>query len=126
VLPALRKAGYPHLDLWLPGAFTTDTQAALRQAAAVLPVLRVMLPAARSPPPELQACATSRWQWDGIEFELQAGNDGRECVLAATVGGQRVQFDKAGAVRGALAANGEARLLFSAGGLARRAPFLRL
>jgi hypothetical protein len=37
-----------------------------------------------------------------------------------------VQFDKAGAVRGALAANGEARLLFSAGGLARRAPFLRL
>jgi competence protein ComEC len=126
VLPRLRTSDYPRLDLWLPGTFTTEAQAALRQAATALPVLQVVLPAARNPPPELQACSASRWQWDGIEFELQAGSDGRECILAATAGGQRVDFDKAGVVRGAHAAQGAARLVFSAGGLARRAPFLRL
>jgi hypothetical protein len=47
-------------------------------------------------------------------------------VLAATAGGQRVEFDKAGAVRGAGDAHGKAQLALSAAGLARRAPFLRL
>jgi hypothetical protein len=126
VLPRLRAAGYPRLDLWLPGNLTRDTQAALRLAAAALPVARVVLAPPRNPPPELHACTQLRWHWDGVEFGLHAGHDGRECVLTATVGDQRIAFDKAGAVRAAMAADGSARLRFSARGLARRAPFLRL
>jgi len=126
VLPRLRAAGYSRLDLWLPGNLTRDTQAALHQAVAVLPVARVVLAPTRAAPPELHGCSAAHWRWDDIEFELRASDDGRECVLAATAGGQRVEFDKAGAVRGTLGADGRAQLMFSAGGLARRSPLLRL
>jgi competence protein ComEC len=126
VLPRLRAAGYSRLDLWLPGSLTREAQLALRQADAELTVVRVVLAPSRDPPPELMACTAARWQWDGIEFELRASADRRECVLAAIAGGQRVEFDRAGSLRGALDAHGKAQLALSAAGLARRAPFLRL
>jgi hypothetical protein len=108
----------------LPGSLTRATQAALQQAAAALPVARVVLPAARDPPPEMQACLASQWSWDEVDFELHAS--GRDCVLVATVGGQRMELGRTGALRDALGADGSARLVLTAEGLARRASFLRL
>jgi competence protein ComEC len=93
LLPRLRGAGYPAVDLWLPGNLTRDVQAALRQAAAQLQVRRVLLPASRGLPPEFSACDVGRWEWDGFVFETNSLQAGRHCLLAASRGTQRVELE---------------------------------
>jgi competence protein ComEC len=92
LLPRLRAAGYPAIDLWLPGNLTRDTQAALRQAAAQFEIHHVKVPPAREPPPEFTACSAARWKWDGIIFETRPAQSGRHCLLNATLGTQRVEL----------------------------------
>jgi competence protein ComEC len=110
LLPRLRAAGHGRIDLWLPGKFTRDVQAALQLAAAELPVASVVLPPAQNVPPEFISCTATRWRWDGIDFELRAAVDRHECLLAAARDGRSVVFDKA----------------LDAAGLSLRAPFIRL
>jgi competence protein ComEC len=92
LLPRLRAAGYPGIDLWLPGNLTRDTQAALRRAAAQLQIRAVQLPPARDVPPEFSACDAARWEWDGIVFETQPVQAGRHCLLTASRGTQRMEL----------------------------------
>lgn len=92
LLPRLRAAGYPAVDLWLPGALTRDTQAALRQAATQLQVRAARLPPARNVPPEFAACEVAHWEWDGFAFETRPVQAGRHCVLVASRGTQRVEL----------------------------------
>ncbi len=93
LLPQLRAAGYPRIDLWLPGTLTRDAQSALLLAAAQMPVASV-IPAARKPPPEFEPCSAASWNWDGVDFELRAGADGRECTLAMVRGNERLVIDR--------------------------------
>jgi hypothetical protein len=125
-LPRLRAAGHARIDLWLPGALTRDVQAALAIAAAELPVREVMLAPARAPPPEMRACTGVAWQWDGIAFRLDAGDNGRVCVLTASRGGHRIEV-----VGGELAGHADTgtkgmRLLFDATGLSLRTALIGL
>jgi competence protein ComEC len=88
VLPWLRAAGYPRLDLWFPGSLTRDAQAAVGLASAMLPLAAVRLPSARGVPPEMHPCGEARWQWDGLGFEAAASGDGRGCRLQVRHGDQ--------------------------------------
>ncbi len=88
VLPALRAAGHGALDAWFPGNLGRDTQAAVAQAAGLLPVRAVWLPPARGAPPEMAVCADRSWQWNGVDFALRASAGGRGCVLGIQQGGQ--------------------------------------
>jgi competence protein ComEC len=126
LLPALRATGYPHMDLWLPGRLTRDAQAALRAAATELPTGMAMLPPAYAPPPELQPCRAMRWRWDGIDFELRVGDDGRDCVLVASSGAHAVVFGDAAVAHLLKPADGSAQLRLDAAGLALRSTLLRL
>ena len=126
LLPLLRSAGYPRIDLWLPGALTRDTQAALRLGAAQLPVNAAMLPPASAPPPEMHACTDSSWQWDGIDFELRSRRDGRYCVLAVSSSGHSVVFGGAGGAGLATSTEGATRYVLDAAGLTLRSGILRL
>ncbi len=92
LLPRLRAAGYPAIDLWLPGNLTRDTRAALRQAAAQLQVRHAQLSPGRDLPPEFSACSVARWEWDGIIFETRPAQSGRHCLLNAILGMQRVEL----------------------------------
>jgi hypothetical protein len=124
LLPLLREAGYPAIDLWLPGSPTRDVQAALRMAAAEFPVREALLPPAIAPPPEMQRCAGRHWQWDGIDFQLRAAADGRSCMLAVARGTGRVEPIELGAQ--AIDAGGAASFVLDDAGLALRTMRLRL
>ena len=125
-LPLLRSAGYSGIDLWLPGRWSRDSQAALRLAAAEFPVRAAMLPPASSPPPELPSCMPARWQWEGIGFELHADGDGRTCVLSAWRALHGIVIGDTDGAHLALGADGSARLVLDEAGLAVRSAFLRL
>jgi competence protein ComEC len=124
LLPLLRAAGYPGIDLWLPGSLTRDVQAALRIAAAELPVREALLPPAISTPPEMQHCAERRWRWDGIDLHLLASADGRSCVLSVARG--RHHIEPAGLGREAIDAGGALAFALDDAGLALRPMRLRL
>lgn len=126
LLPLLREAGYPVIDLWLPGSLTRDVQAALRLAAAEFPVRAVLLPVAIAPPPEMQGCRDMRWQWDGIEFQLQQRGDGRAraCTLSVARGTHLVSPLDLGAL--AIDAGGAVTYVLDDAGLALRSMRLRL
>ncbi len=126
LLPLLRASGYGHIDMWLPGPLTRDSRAALRLAAAELPVRVAVLPARQAPPPEMRACSAASWLWDGVRFSLRDSADGRHCMLTATRGARSVEFGTAAAA--SLAASGEGRASFVLGsrGLVLRNAFLRL
>jgi competence protein ComEC len=126
VRPLLQASAHDVVDLWLPGNLTRDVQAALALGATEWPVHSALVPPARGVPPEMQGCSEQAWTWNGIAFDLRAGNDGRTCLLSASVGTQRLQLG--GTEPTALAADaGEvARFVLDARGLQQRHRHLRL
>lgn len=126
VEPRLRAAGYPRVDLWLPGNLTRDVQAALRLGQALLPVKEVWLPPARAAPPEMQTCAAQRWQWDGLEFEAAPRNAGRGCVLAVRRGVHELVLGGTSATRVIAEAPAQTALRLDDDGLQLRRWALRL
>jgi competence protein ComEC len=126
VVPLLRASGYRRIDLWLPGNPTRDVQAALAAGAALLPVERMLLPPARTPPPEADACSDAQWDWDGVNFELAAAGDGKSCRLVLHAGGEPVVLAARG---GTVLPAGEGathRLVLDAAGIRQRSRHLRL
>ena len=70
LLPQLRAAGYGRIDLWLPGSLTRDVQAALRLAAAELPVREARVAAGAGAAAGNGASCTRRTgSWDGVDFQ---------------------------------------------------------
>lgn len=126
LLPRLRAAGYGRIDLWLPGTLTRDVQAALRIAAAQIPVRVAMLPPAHEAPPEMATCTAALWQWDGIDFRLRGSDNGRACVLWARVGGHSIEIVGTDATDLAIAAADGGRLVLDATGLAMRSALIGL
>ncbi|MET0281368.1 MAG: ComEC/Rec2 family competence protein [Steroidobacteraceae bacterium] len=126
VLPQLRAAGYGRLDLWLPGNLTQDVQAALRIADATLHIEAVQLPPARAAPPEMQTCVRRSWQWDGIEFALDAVSTGRGCSLSVRRGGHEIVLGGPAATAFTTSSPGFTRWRLRADGLQLRRGLLRL
>lgn len=126
VLPLLRASGHDVLDLWLPGTPGRDAQAALASAAAEMEIRSVLLPPARAAPPEMQHCAPSTWQWDGLQFELEPRTDGRACELRVSAGGQSLRVDARMAARLPSRAGKTLRLVMDANGIRQRRRHLRL
>ncbi|MEO8315984.1 MAG: ComEC/Rec2 family competence protein, partial [Pseudomonadota bacterium] len=92
VLPQLRRAGYPAVDLWLPGNLGRDAQGAMARAAALLPLARVELAPGVSSPPEMFTCQPRSWNWDGIEFGIVTHPSFKGCTLRATINGQQLEL----------------------------------
>ena len=126
LLPDLRAAGYARLDLWLPGALTRDVQAALKLAAAELPVQLAMVPPAVEAPPEMQTCRAQHWRWEGIAFGLRGSDDGRHCVLTAEAGGHRIEVTGSDPGTLALPITDAAHLVLDDSGLAMRPALIGL
>jgi competence protein ComEC len=126
VQPLLRASGRRALDVWLPGSLSRDAQTALALGVATLPVDRILLPPARSVPPEMQPCHATQWNWDGITLELQPGADGRSCILRGFAGSAQVQLGGPAATE--LPGTGDARprLVLDAAGIRQRRRDLRL
>jgi competence protein ComEC len=124
LLPLLREARYPAIDLWLPGSLTRDVQVALRIAAAEFTVREALLPPSASTPPEMQHCAERQWRWDGIDMHLLAGADGRSCVLSVARGRHHIELRDLG--REAIDAGGSLDFVLDDAGLALRPMRLRL
>lgn len=112
VLPELRRSGYRALDLWMPGSLGRDVQAALANAAAVLPLRRVELAPAAQLPPEFAHCKPRSWNWDGIRFSISTHASFRGCVLRAVINGHVVELaSETGRAEGVVPAGESAQLL---------------
>jgi hypothetical protein len=126
VLPELRRSGYRAVDLWMPGSLGRDVQAAMANAAALLPLRRVELAPASQLPPEFARCEPRSWSWDGIRFSIATHASFRGCALRAVINGQVVELaSETGRVAGEKPADDSAQMLLlprSAGFAAMRKP----
>lgn len=78
-------------EAWVIGRTDGDRLAGLAAARARGVAGRAfgIVLAPRSLPPELTSCDLRRWQWDGVDFELQRAVSGRGCLLTVVNRGHR-------------------------------------
>ncbi|MGC4027670.1 MAG: ComEC/Rec2 family competence protein [Steroidobacteraceae bacterium] len=89
--PQLRGRLAAGPDVWVLGRIDADRLAGLSAARAGGSDALVfgIATAPRRLPPELVPCRLRRWQWDGVDFELQEAPSGRGCLLSVAAQAHR-------------------------------------
>ncbi len=78
LLPQVRAAGYPRIDLWLPGTLTARYAGCVvagrgGNSSCPRPARQYAQARRRNSAP----CTTTNWRWDDIDFEVRDAADGR-------------------------------------------------
>lgn len=91
LLPRLRERLGRSPEAWVLGRLNRDRLAALTVATAARPGLSAMaVTTSQRLPPEVAPCHTHAWQWEDVDFAVEALPSGRGCLVEVRVGEQRV------------------------------------